>query len=46
VREFLKENPEIAKEIEAKIRQKLGVKSGGTLISETLDDEEIESASA
>ena len=45
-REFLKENPEIAKEIEAKIREKLGVKSGGTLISETLDDEEMESESA
>jgi recombination protein RecA len=45
-REFLKENPEMAKEIEAKIREKLGVKSGGTLISETLDDEEMESADA
>jgi recombination protein RecA len=45
-REFLKENPEIAKEIEAKIREKLGVKNGGTLISETLDDEEMESESA
>jgi len=32
VREFLKENPEIAQEIEAKIREKLGVK-GGTVLS-------------
>jgi recombination protein RecA len=45
-REFLKENPEMAKEIEAKIREKLGVKNGGSLISETLDDEEMESADA
>jgi recombination protein RecA len=45
-REFLKENPEMAKEIEAKIREKLGVKNAGSLISETLDDEEMESADA
>jgi recombination protein RecA len=32
VREFLKENPEIAQEIETKIREKLGVK-GGTVLS-------------
>jgi len=30
-REFLKENPEIAKEIEAKIREKLGVNSGSVI---------------
>jgi recombination protein RecA len=42
----LKENPEMAKEIEAKIREKLGVKNAGSLISETLDDEEMESADA
>ncbi len=36
----------MAKEIEAKIREKLGVKNAGSLISETLDDEEMESADA
>jgi recombination protein RecA len=30
-REFLKENPEIAKEIEARIREKLGVKGGDAI---------------
>jgi recombination protein RecA len=30
-REFLKENPEIAKEIEVKIREKLGVNTGSVI---------------
>jgi recombination protein RecA len=30
-REFLKENPEIAKEIEAKVREKLGVNTGSVI---------------
>ena len=45
-REFLKENPEIAKEIEAKIREKLGVKSGTQVVASVLSDEELESADA
>ena len=45
-REFLKENPEIAKEIEAKIREKLGVKSGTQVVTSVLSDEELESADA
>jgi len=45
VREFLRENPEIAKDIEAKIRAKLGVKAG-VAITNAVDDAEIESANA
>jgi recombination protein RecA len=45
VRDFLKENPEIAKDIEAKIRAKLGVKAG-VAITDAVDDTEIESADA
>jgi recombination protein RecA len=45
VRDFLKENPEIAKDIEAKIRAKLGVKAG-VAITDAIDDTEIESADA
>ena len=45
-REFLKENPVIAKEIEAKIREKLGVKSGTQVVASVLSDEELESADA
>jgi len=45
VRDFLKENPEIAKDIEAKIRAKLGVKAG-VAITNAVDDTEIESADA
>jgi recombination protein RecA len=40
VREFLKENPEIAKDIEAKIRAKLGVKSGTAVVTDVLSEEE------
>jgi recombination protein RecA len=37
-REFLKENPDIAKEIEAKIREKLGVKGGDVIPSKEAAD--------
>ena len=37
-REFLKENPDIAKEIEAKIREKLGVKGGDIIPSKEAAD--------
>ena len=37
-REFLKENPEIAKEIEAKIREKLGIKGGSIISAEEVAD--------
>ena len=40
VREFLKENPAIAKDIEAKIREKLGVKSGSAVVTDVLSEEE------
>ena len=40
VREFLKENPEIAKDIEAKIREKLGVKAGSAVVTDVLSEEE------
>jgi recombination protein RecA len=42
VREFLKENPEIAKDIEGKIREKLGVKSGSAVVTDVLSEEEVE----
>ena len=37
-REFLKENPEIAKEIEARIREKLGVKGGSIISAQEIAD--------
>ena len=40
VRDFLKENPAIAQDIEAKIREKLGVKAGTAVISDVLSEEE------
>jgi recombination protein RecA len=40
VREFLKENPAIAQDIEAKIRAKLGVKTGTAIVSDVLSEEE------
>jgi recombination protein RecA len=40
VREFLKENPAIAQDIEAKIREKLGVKTGTAIISDVVSEEE------
>ena len=40
VREFLKENGAIAKDIEAKIREKLGVKTGTAIVSDVLSEEE------
>jgi recombination protein RecA len=40
VREFLKENPAIAQDIEAKIRAKLGVKAGTAIVSDVLSEEE------
>jgi recombination protein RecA len=40
VREFLKENPSIAQDIEAKIREKLGVKAGTAVVSDVLSEEE------
>ncbi|WP_114690127.1 recombinase RecA [Polynucleobacter necessarius] len=40
VREFLKENPAIAKDIEAKIREKLGVKVGSAVVTDVLSEEE------
>jgi len=40
VRDFLKENPAIAQDIEAKIRAKLGVKAGTAVISDVLSEEE------
>lgn len=40
VREFLKENPAIAKDIEAKIREKLGVKAGSAVVTDVLSEEE------
>ncbi|MBU3620214.1 recombinase RecA [Polynucleobacter sp. CS-Odin-A6] len=40
VREFLKENPAIAQDIEAKIREKLGVKAGTAVISDVVSEEE------
>ena len=39
-REFLKENPAIAQDIEAKIRAKLGVKAGTAVVSDVLSEEE------
>ena len=38
VREFLKENPTIAQDIEAKIREKLGVKTGTAIVSDVVGD--------
>jgi recombination protein RecA len=40
VRDFLKENPAIAQDIESKIRQKLGVKAGTAVISDVVSEEE------
>jgi recombination protein RecA len=40
VREFLKENPAIAKDIETRIREKLGVKSGSAVVTDVLSEEE------
>jgi recombination protein RecA len=40
VRDFLKENPAIAKDIEAKIREKLGVKVGSAVVTDVLSEEE------
>jgi recombination protein RecA len=40
VREFLKENPAIAQDIESKIRAKLGVKAGTEVVSDVLSEEE------
>jgi recombination protein RecA len=40
VREFLKENPAIAQDIESKIRAKLGVKAGTAVVSDVLSEEE------
>ena len=40
VREFLKENPAIAQDIEVKIRAKLGVKTGTAVVSDVLSAEE------
>ena len=40
VREFLKENPAIAQDIESKIRAKLGVKGGTAVVSDVLSEEE------
>jgi recombination protein RecA len=40
VREFLKENPAIAQDIESKIRAKLGVKAGTTVVSDVVSEEE------
>jgi recombination protein RecA len=40
VREFLKENPAIAKDIESKIRDKLGVKAGTAVVSDVVSEEE------
>ena len=40
MREFLKENPAIAQDIEAKIRAKLGVKAGTAVVSDVLSEEE------
>ena len=40
VREFLKENPAIAQDIEAKIREKLGVKPGSAVVTDVLSEEE------
>ena len=42
VREFLKENPAIAQDIEAKIRAKLGVKAGTAVVSDVISEEEVE----
>ena len=40
VREFLKENPAIAQDIEKKIREKLGVKVGSAVVTDVLAEEE------
>jgi recombination protein RecA len=40
VRDFLKENPAVAQDIEAKIREKLGVKVGSAVITDVLSEEE------
>jgi recombination protein RecA len=40
VREFLKENPAIAQDIESNIRAKLGVKAGTTVVSDVVSEEE------
>jgi len=40
VREFLKENPAIAQDIESKIRAKLGVKAGTAIVSDVVSEEE------
>ena len=40
VREFLKENPAIAQDIESKIRAKMGVKAGTAVVSDVLSEEE------
>ncbi|OWS72659.1 recombinase RecA [Polynucleobacter aenigmaticus] len=40
VREFLKENPAIAQDIESKIRAKLGVKAGTVVVSDVVSEEE------
>jgi len=36
----LKENPEIAKDIEGKIREKLGVKAGTAVVADVVGEEE------
>ncbi len=40
VREFLKENPAIAQDIESKIRAKLGVKTGTAVVSDVVSEAE------
>ncbi len=40
VREFLKENPAIAQDIESKIRAKLGVKAGTAVVSDVVSEAE------
>jgi recombination protein RecA len=40
VRDFLKENPAIAQDIESKIREKLGVKTGTAVVSDVVSEEE------
>ena len=40
VREFLKENPAIAQDIESKIRAKLSVKAGTAVVSDVVSEEE------
>ena len=40
VRDFLKENPAIAQDIESKIREKLGVKTGTAVVRDVVSEEE------